>query len=108
MTDCIYATDTHSPWGLCTCTAIQCASTTRIAHVTNKVLTAPVDFHTRYPQGYDKYSATPPDYVLVRSGFCCPEKCPYYTPPTSSSDESSSSSSSSSSEGGEGTEPTEP
>ena len=105
MTDCIYATDTGSPWGLCTCTTIQCASTTRIAHVTNRVLTDPVDYHTRYTANYDKYSDTPPAYVLVRSGFCCPEKCPYYTPPESSSSESSSSSSSSAEEP---TEPTEP
>lgn len=78
MIDCIYARDTGNPWGLCQCTAVECRSGSRIAHVYNHVITSPVDYHTRYPTNYNKNNDTPPAYVLVRSKFCCREKCSYY------------------------------
>lgn len=73
---CIHGKDSGQKWGLCKCKAIECHCAERIDSLRKKLLTDPVDYHTKLTRPDDPYSA---GYVLVREKWCDPKTCSYYS-----------------------------
>ena len=73
---CIHGTDTGKKWGACNCTAVECRCTERLDALRARYLRDKVDYHTRYARAEDPFGL---GFVLVRSKFCSPESCSYFT-----------------------------
>lgn len=73
---CVYATNTGEPW--CVpwqpCTRVECRNPARLVALTNGERTDGAAFHTMY-RTIELGFGVIPDFVIVRSSYCCREHC---------------------------------